>query len=172
MAMARPCGVFILMNSTEHKKLWRQKNREKLRIYDKNWRLKNPEKYRDQKKRRREREKLIGYPRAKKYYQKHKEALNKKNALYFKLNPWCRISNSIRSRCNNSKHYDFRWYGAKGIQGKITSKEIKELWFRDKAYLMKKPSIDRIDNDGHYEVSNCRFIELVENIKRRWQNTK
>ena len=31
---------------------------------------------------------------------------------------------------------------------------------------MKRPSIDRINNDGHYELSNCRFIEASENIKR------
>ena len=31
---------------------------------------------------------------------------------------------------------------------------------------MKCPSIDRIDSNGHYIFSNCRFIELKENLRR------
>ena len=39
---------------------------------------------------------------------------------------------------------------------------IKKLWFRDKAWLLKRPSIDR-KNGGHYIFQNCRFIELSQN---------
>jgi hypothetical protein len=37
------------------------------------------------------------------------------------------------------------------------------LWFRDKAYLMRHPSIDRIDSNGNYELNNCQFIEMKRN---------
>ncbi len=33
---------------------------------------------------------------------------------------------------------------------------------------MKSPSVDRINIDGHYEVSNCEFIEFSENSQRAW----
>jgi len=31
---------------------------------------------------------------------------------------------------------------------------------------MKKPSVDRKDNNGHYEYDNCEFIEHEENISK------
>ena len=71
----------------------------------------------------------------------------------------------MKKRCKNKKHDSYPRYGGSGIKALITLNEIKQLWFRDKAYLLDKPSIDRIDNDGNYEYGNCRFIELSENSK-------
>jgi len=56
-------------------------------------------------------------------------------------------------------------YFARGIRCLISLEEVKSLWIRDKANLLKRPSIDRI-NGGHYKLENCRFIEFRENASR------
>jgi len=89
---------------------------------------------------------------------------------YYKQYPWRKTLVTIKTRCNNCNFKFYKRYGGKGIKCLITEQEIKELWFRDKAYLMKKPSIDRKDNNGHYEFSNCEFIELSENSAKDKRN--
>ena len=56
-------------------------------------------------------------------------------------------------------------YFKRGIKNKITRDDLKVLWFRDKGYAMKRPSIDRIDSDGDYTFDNCRYIEQAENAR-------
>lgn len=80
-------------------------------------------------------------------------------ANHLTLSPWQRIAQSISSRCNNKNG---RYY-KKGIKKRITPQELKILWCRDKASLLKKASIDRIDATKDYTFENCRFIELSEN---------
>ena len=64
----------------------------------------------------------------------------------------------IRSRCNHNKGY-------KDLPPiTISLEDMFILWNRDKAYLLKKPSIDRKDNNKGYTFDNCRFIELSLNI--------
>ena len=36
---------------------------------------------------------------------------------------------------------------------------------------MKKPSVDRIDNDGNYTFDNCRFMELPKNTSKSVRKT-
>jgi hypothetical protein len=75
--------------------------------------------------------------------------------------PWVITLFRARARCNNKNDR----YGKRGIKCFLTPEEIKIIWFRDKAHLLKRPSIDRIDNNGNYTFDNCRFIELSENSR-------
>lgn len=82
---------------------------------------------------------------------------------YIKRNPWLISYCSILSRC---KYNSNPIYKRRGIKNFLKIKDLKYLWFRDKAYRLKRPSIDRINNDGHYIIQNCRYIELKENCKQ------
>jgi hypothetical protein len=111
--------------------------------------------------------KLCQSKKGKQYRLENKNRLNTKLKEYYKQYPWKRIFQSIKSRCNNKNVSSYKDYGERGITCLITVEEIKILWFRDKAYSMKKPSIDRIDNDGNYTFENCRFIEMGLNVTER-----
>ena len=80
--------------------------------------------------------------------------------------PWVQRFHGIIQRCKNPRCSNYHRYGGRGIKCLITVEEIKQLWFRDKAYLLTRPSIDRINNDGNYTLKNCRFIESGENSSR------
>lgn len=95
---------------------------------------------------------------------RNKINLNKWRTEHRKLFPWIYIFDWMKYRCTNPNCKDYKYNGGKGIKCLITKEEIKELWFRDKAYLMERPSIDRIDSTGNYEIGNCRFIEHIKNI--------
>ena len=79
------------------------------------------------------------------------------------LPKWRRTYYFIQNRCYYAKKS--RYY-KKGIKNFLTIENCKYLWFRDKAYLMKNPSIDRIDNNKHYTLENCRYLEKGENARR------
>ncbi len=76
--------------------------------------------------------------------------------------PWQKTFKSISSRCLSKSHH----YYKRGIKNKITTKELEFLWFGDKGYLLKEPTIDRIDSDGDYLLENCRYLEKKFNVQR------
>ncbi len=93
------------------------------------------------------------------YRERNKEIIKQKNRKYQEENPWINSFHNAKQRCNNPNNPNYLDYGKRGILFLLTKEEIKFLWFRDKAYKMNFPTIDRKDNDGNYELSNCQFLE-------------
>lgn len=75
---------------------------------------------------------------------------------------------SIIQRCENPKHEFFLHYGGRGIRICAEWRQSFEAFFRD---VGPRPasgySVDRKDNDGHYEPGNVRWASRVGQARNR-----
>ena len=85
-------------------------------------------------------------------------------------NPWYESYRCAWRRCTDVKHKSFGRYGGRGIKFRLLKEDVKYLWERDKAYLLDKPRLDRINVDKDYVIENCRFISEAENLARMHDN--
>lgn len=78
---------------------------------------------------------------------------------------------SMKNRCYNSNHNDYKWYGAKGVT-------VCDEWLHDPAAFINfletnlgpKPaghSLDRIDPFGNYEPSNVRWASFKDQCRNQ-----
>ena len=77
----------------------------------------------------------------------------------------------MKNRCINSKVTSYKNYGARGIK-------VCDRWLKFENFLAdmgERPSdqhsIERIDNDGNYEPSNCKWATRAEQVNNK-RNTR
>ncbi len=78
-------------------------------------------------------------------------------------NPVYHICQAAKSRCQNPNNPNYENYGGRGIQFKWETAGETAQWIIE--HLGEKPpgkSLDRIDNDGHYEPGNLRWATPKE----------
>lgn len=82
------------------------------------------------------------------------------------------IWHNMMKRCYDKKVKSYRWYGEKGIKVCKRWHKVKNF-FNDMAPRpsnMKRPSLDRVNTKSDYKPSNCRWLPLADNIRRRFCN--
>lgn len=125
---------------SEYTKGYYLKNKERIKQQVINWRKDNKERF-------------LSYQRIK----------QKEYNINFPLRKRLR---NIKQRCEYPNDKKYKYYGGKGIKCLLTMSDLKFLWERDKANLMKQPSIDRLNPSGDYTLENCQFIEMQVNRKK------
>jgi hypothetical protein len=78
------------------------------------------------------------------------------------------IWSCMKARCYRKENANFKWYGGRGITVCDRWLESFEHFFAD---MGKRPapemSIDRIDPDGNYEPTNCKWSTQKEQVNNR-----
>lgn len=106
--------------------------------------------------------------------EKGKETIRNKQRRYAKTIYGCLLKRfcAIKDRCYNPSSQWYHCYGGRGIKCKFKSTKefvdyiVHELKY-DEYEKIKGLQIDRIDNNGHYEKGNIRFVTAIENSNNR-----
>lgn len=137
-------------------KAWIQANRDRHNRSQALYRIRNSDKLR---------ERRMADPQRRSHQRTSSEAFRSRH-------PWYNAWQCARQRCVNPKNPSYQRYGARGVLFKLTRADMAFLWVRDKAWLLERPSIDRINPDGHYEMDNCQWIELSHNSRKASADAK
>ena len=73
------------------------------------------------------------------------------------------IWNGMRQRCENPKAISYKYYGAKGVTVCAEWKAFKNFcdWALNNGYA-ENLTLDRVNSDGNYEPSNCKWATNKE----------
>lgn len=79
-----------------------------------------------------------------------------------------RIWKNMKERCRNKNKSNYKYYGGRGIDVCDRWKNSFQLFFNDMGYPpTDKHSIDRINVNGNYEPSNCKWSTQSEQCKNK-----
>ena len=81
-----------------------------------------------------------------------------------------RRAQSAQERCIRPRNKQYKNYGARGIEFRFSSPLAMGLWVMENLGIHKDMFLDRIDNDGHYEPGNIRWIDPLHSVVNSRRN--
>lgn len=90
----------------------------------------------------------------------------------FSKHPLFTVWVGMKDRCYNQNHANFKNWGGRGITVCDEWREDSSAFFQwaiNNGYR-KGLALDRRDNNGNYEPSNCRFVTQTDNNRNRRNN--
>lgn len=96
----------------------------------------------------------------------HKSRLTHGHAKRGKKTKTYNVWIEMHHRCNNPNATNYKYYGGRGI--KVCERWSKfENFLADMGESQEDLTLDRIDNNGNYEPSNCRWTDYKTSARNR-----
>lgn len=76
-------------------------------------------------------------------------------------------ASAAKDRCTNARNRRYSDYGGRGIEFRFSAPIEMAVWIQENLGLHRSLQIDRINNDGHYEPGNLRYVTPKQNMGNR-----